>query len=182
MVLTYEESIEGIQATVTINPPQMGVFRLTPSSSTRIVMNSRDNSGLYIYTEQTYDLAAIIAAISIVLPVLAWIFFIIGLFAGKMVAVEMFAVFQIASFGLIVVKDMNPTLNALKNLFISNGFNKFAIIDAYSLSEVPQQLKGLGLDHQFMNNFNISLLFVSIPLLIGLTTFVLSKTIFKDNK
>jgi hypothetical protein len=67
-----------------------------------------------------------------VLAVLAWAILILGLFAGKMVGVEMFAVFQISFLGLVTIPEINPTLAALKNLIITNGFNKYLAFDLYS--------------------------------------------------
>ena len=49
MSLNYTQDIQDFQALVTINPPNAGIFRLTPSSSLKIVANSDNNAGLYVY-------------------------------------------------------------------------------------------------------------------------------------
>ena len=68
----------------------------------------------------------------------------------KLVAVEMLAVFQITFLSLVVVKDMSPTVSALTNLYIANGFNKLIEPDYWEYQSLPNQFKGLYLSPYFL--------------------------------
>ncbi len=41
-------------------------------------------------------------------------------------------------------------------------------------------MKGLGLNQSFLNDFNVGLAFIFVPLMVALITWILSKTAFKE--
>lgn len=88
-------------------------------------MKSIDNQGLYFYSESDYLLAKSLGIATLVLTASIWLIFMLGLYVGKTIVVEMFAVFQISFIGLLVIEKKNPMLAALNNLLISNGFDKY---------------------------------------------------------
>ena len=66
-------------------------------------MHSSNNAALAYYSDEVYQMADITSTLSTALTAAIWVMLLIGTIGGKLVAVEMLAVFQIAFFGLIVI-------------------------------------------------------------------------------
>lgn len=77
---------------------------------------------------------------------------------------------QVAYAGLVTIEWVNPLHSAVKSLSaVFNPFN-FMYSDQYRPFDdvlLPSRLKSLGLYSNFLNNLNFGLLFVLLPLLVG---------------
>lgn len=181
MSMKYSSSIEGLNATITINPPKLGVFRLAKSNSKKIVIESRNNAGSYHYSNSVYSLAQTVSVISTSVACLALIMMLFSLLGAKVIGVEMMAVLQISFFGLVTASKMNPCIHALKNLSLVNGFNSI-IMNGAGNDNFPHSFSALSLFPQFWENFNLSWIIIIIPFFVGLAMFAVSKKYFQEKE
>ena len=112
---------------------------------------------------------------------LALIMFAITLIlGGKRISVEVFVVIHIALFSLVTVPKITPLFSTLTSLYPSvNGINLFYSqeITPFHDSDTNPRIKGTLLYSQFLYNVNVGLVFVFLPLLLGLILFLVSKII-----
>jgi hypothetical protein len=69
-------------------------------------------------------MAKIVKLVAWILSLLAFCVFVAGYLGGKLIGLEMMAVFQLAFISLISLNSMNPVLGALSKLSFSFGYNK----------------------------------------------------------
>ena len=111
--------------------------------------------------------------------------FLLGIFAGKVIGIEMMAVIQIAYFSLLSLSSLNPCFRALSDMWFVNGFNYFYPLSSihpknYLLDPLtPLPAKALKLFSVFTRNYNFTLLLIICPYLISVICLILSKTVFK---
>jgi hypothetical protein len=142
-----------------------------------------------LYNNDTYNIAKVISTLSSVIGGLSLLVFLLGIFAGKVIGIEMMAVIQIAYFSLLSLSSLNPCFRALSDMWFVNGFNYFYPLSSthpknYLLDPLtPLPAKALKLFSVFTRNYNFTLLLIICPYLISIVCLILSKTIFKyDDK
>ena len=179
---TYNQDMEGEELTVFVDPSASGHPALSRSKSSvsSFTIISDNNQAAYLYGKDVYELAETISVLSEVVCILAWLMMLIGLFAGKLVGVEMMAVIQFSFLSLISLKTVNPCVNALSSLRWINGFNSLELSNILDDTITPPQPKGLYLYSQFAENYNITSLLILLPLLSGIVILILSKTLCKE--
>lgn len=93
-------------------------------------------------------MAGIIAKICTGIGLLALFMMLASIACGKMVGIEMMAVFQITFFSLMTLSQMNPCFAALSYLWLVNGYN---VLNNNHLSDVftPIQPKGIKMFSRF---------------------------------
>ena len=90
------------------------------------------------------------------------------------------AVVQLSFFFLLTQKNLNPSLSALTQLKWINGYNSLFSAEVVDDPYVPYQPKGILMFSQFGYNFNITIVFVLLPLLSGLIVLLLYRVAFKE--
>jgi len=184
MSMIYSTDIHNQPLDVVVNPAASNnpLFQLSnPSPSLHLTITPSNNQAAYFYDNFTYTLAGIISKLALAVGILSLLLFFLSMISGKMIGVEMMAVLQITFFSLITLTEMNPCFSSLSYLWLVNGYNS---LQNNPLSDplIPNQVKGIQMFSQFVQNFNFTLALVFIPLLISLISFILSKTAFKSNK
>jgi len=95
-------------------------------------------------------LAGVISILSTVVAVAALLVFFLGMFARKLIGVELMAVIQISYICLVTLCPMNPCFKALTNMWMVNGFNHFSLTKAHLLDpRTPLYVKGISLYSRF---------------------------------
>ncbi len=129
MIMTYNETIDGRQCIVTIDPPNLGVFLSTPSSNLMITMSSTDRVPLNFYDQTYYELSSVIFYVSIAVSILAWLILFVGCYNGKIIGIETLGVVQLTFLAMLSFPyALNPCLKSLSGLSFSNGINIFLLL------------------------------------------------------
>ena len=97
-----------------------------------------------------------------------------------MIGVDMMSVVQISFFSLMTMMNLNPTFAALSSLKLVNGYNDLGGNHLYD-QLTPYQARGLYFFSRFTENFNFTTVLIIVPLLVSLISYILSKTILKNN-
>lgn len=141
-----------------------------------------DNEAALFYDEFTYLIASIIGYLAYIIAGLSLLLFVVGIFARKIIGVEMMGVIQISYLSLLCLDSMNPCFKMLANIWFVNGFNYFSLTKNY-LTDVnsPIQIKGIFLYSRFMENYNFTMLLILIPYLISLVCLILSVTLYSKD-
>lgn len=100
--------------------------------------------------------------------------FFFGLLSSKLIGVQMIMVVQIAYIGLITIDKLQSLLYCLINLWPSNGYNKLALPDKLN-SYIPTRVSVIGYKTYFLANFNLDLILMLLPIIVGLIIFIFSK-------
>jgi hypothetical protein len=65
-------------------------------------------------------------------------------------------------------------------MWFVNGFNYFTLSgNSMKNALIPKEMVGVQLFSRYWKNYNLTLLLILIPLIIGFITYILSKTAFK---
>jgi hypothetical protein len=95
----------------------------------------------------------------------------------------MMAVIQISYLSLITLSSLNPCFNALSNIWFVNGFNYFSLFKGHLRdSDTPLEVKGINLYSRFLENYNLTILLILTPFLVGLICLIISMAIQKSKK
>ena len=106
-----------------------------------------------------------------ILSGLALLIFILGFLKGKIIALELIAVFQLSYLSLLSLTRLSPMLYSLIGLSLSCGYT----VNLFSSKTVNSHHNMLGLRLQFFDNYNTSIAFVLLPLLISLVLSLIAK-------
>ena len=98
---------------------------------------------------------------------------------GKVIGVEAAAVAQFAFISLMCLKNMSPTYASLKKGLIVCIYYPFGSESSLNV-EASDYLRGLDLSPEMVDNFIIDFCLILLPLFIGLTLLILSKTALKE--
>ena len=180
--MSYNQDIQDEDLDVNFdlaNPAYPNLARATPSPSQFSIVPT-DNDAAYYYPESVYELASCISSFSTAIAAIALLVFLLGMISGKMIGTEMMAVLQVSFFSLITLVEFNPCFRALASLWLVNGYNSVSPNDILEDSLTPEQPKGVYLFSRFLENYNLTLLLVLIPLTVSLVAFALSKTALKN--
>lgn len=152
----------------------------SPQVAAAVTILPSNGEGAYFYDEKVYSVANAVRYLSLAVAALSLILCALGLPNSKTIGLETMAVVQISFVSLMALPTLNPSFAALTDIWFVNGFNIFAF-DKSSLysSEVPSQLKGVSMFGHFSQNYNITVLTIFLPLLIGLVTTIVAKTILR---
>ena len=140
-----------------------------------VVIDQYDNEAAYLYEASIYELSATAYALGSVAAIGGLIVFIIGIFGGKLIGIEMMAVIQLSYLSLISMESLNPGFNAISRLWYVNGYNELRFDNAYLIEAETKKPKGLTMYPYFVLNYNLTMLLIFGPILIGLIMFVLSR-------
>lgn len=102
--------------------------------------------------------------------------------AGKVIGVELMAVFQLSHMSLISLPVLSPGWHALTYLGYSSGLNIYGLSSTGLVprSGLPRQMRSIGLSPYLLQNFNANLLLLALPYLAAGLCFILSKTVYKS--
>jgi hypothetical protein len=100
----YDIDIHNMNITVELDPKLSGNSALLNYSaiSKTFLLIPTDNEAAILYNSDTYEMAKIISILSSVVGGLSLFVFLLGIFAGKVIGIEMMAVIQITYFSLTV--------------------------------------------------------------------------------
>lgn len=188
--VNYDIDIHNMNITVELDPKLSGNSALSNYSTIRktFLLIPTDNEAAILYNNDTYKMAKIISTLSSIVGGLSLFVFLLGIFAGKVIGIEMMAVIQIAYFSLLSLSSLNPCFRALSDMWFVNGFNYFYPLSSthpknYLLDPLtPLPAKALKLFSVFTRNYNFTLLLVICPYLISVICLILSKTVFKSDE
>lgn len=129
-------------------------------------------------------MAKVVSILAYVVAALSLLLFLLGIFARKLIGLEMVAVVQISYLSLLALSSMSPCFRALSNIWFVNGFSYFSLSKGHLLDpHTPLPVKGIYLYSRLLENYNITFLLIIVPYLFSLVCLVLAKTAFKsDNK
>jgi hypothetical protein len=85
----------------------------------------------------------------------------------------MILIFQIAYASLLMVEKKELLMVSLRNLWIANGYNNL-IADNAAIG-LPQRVSEIYYKGSFLANFNLNIVVVLLPLLVGLVLTVVGK-------
>ena len=108
--------------------------------------------------------------------------FILGIFAGRLVGVEMMAVIQISYLSVLMLSSVNPCFKALSKIWFVNGINYYQFVgnilkDPY----ITNEMKGISLYSRFFENYNLTMILLTIPYILGLLFFIAAKVNFNKD-
>lgn len=112
------------------------------------------------YTESTYGNASIIYAVSLALSAISFLIFIFGMFSKKIVTLELVAIFQVTYLSLVALDHLPPTIYALRGLSLSCGFS----LDLLHSGPVINKYSAINLQASFVDNYNLNILLVLLPI------------------
>lgn len=153
ILVDYSADIHNSDMTVAFSPSNSGVRALSRVSpvSHSFTATPSNNELAYFYDESTYENSKTIRALSSAVAALALIVFGVGMFAGKLIGVEMMAVIQVSFLSLLNVSEMNPCFKALSGALFVNGLNLFSFSKDHLLDPfTPIPVKGVGLYSRFL--------------------------------
>lgn len=182
--VNYNADIHNQNITVQLDPSRSNKLALAKVSpmTRNFQAIPNDNEMALFYGKSVYDLANVTLIIANVVAGLSLLVFILGIFAGKLVGVEMMAVIQISYLSLLGLPILNPCFSALTNIWFVNGFNFFSLSRKHLLDKfTPTQIKGMLLYSRFVENYNFTFALTFVPYLIGLVLFILSRTYHRHN-
>ena len=191
LIIDYDGNhMEGSFLQFNIQPSSTGVTsitHLTTQNNLHLKIDS-DKSGVYLfsYSQDVYSSQNLVSTLSLVVGLMALMMMILGCCVpvGKLIVLECLAVVQLSYFSLMQFKKIPPTFIGLKDLMFSNGYNDASMFGSVSQG-VQDVYKLMGMQRSVISNDNISLvLFVIIPVVIGLIGHLISKciSINKDKK
>ena len=111
-----------------------------------------------------------------VASILSLLMFLMGLYKGKLIGLELVSVFQISYLSLITIENLTPMYSSFSYLSYSCGLS---INLLSSNANIGKQFKLLNMSEPFMNNYNINTAFVILPLILSLILYLINK--FKYN-
>lgn len=133
-----------------------------PNSNT-ITFDAENNLPFAYYPDSVYSGMKIITYVGYVVVGLALATFI-GLFVfNKLISVEVMAVLQAAYIGLLMVGEMPVMLIGFSGMYYVNGYN---YLRSYA-SNFNERLYFMGLSPSFLRNFNVMIMSIALPLLVG---------------
>ena len=97
---------------------------------------------------------------------------------NKIIGVELFGVWQVAHLTLANINKINPIMYPLTLSQLSSGYNWAFSSDR---RQVPDRINALGFVGDMSANFNVMLLVLSLPLLVGGVMYLLSKAVKKHS-
>ena len=188
LIIDYEGSnLESTFLQFNIQPSSTGltsITHLTTQNNLHLKIDS-EKSGVYLfsYDQETYNFQSLISTLSLVVGLMAFMMMVLGCCVpvGKLIVLEALAVVQISYFSLMQFKKIPPTFIGLKNLMFSNGYNVAGIFGSSTNQQSFQDVyKLMGMERSALSNDNISLMvFVILPLVIGLIGYLITKLITK---
>ena len=138
-----------------------------------------EKSGVYLfsYSQDVYSFQSLVSTLSLMVGLMALMMLALGCCVpvGKLIVLECLAVVQISYFSLMQFEKIPPTFIGLKNLMFSNGYNNASMFGQANQG-VQDVYRLMGIQRSVISNDNISLIvFVILPILIGLIGYLISK-------
>jgi hypothetical protein len=109
---------------------------------------------------------------ALALSAIALLLFICGFFSRKIIALEVITIFQVAYLSLVALDRLPPTMHALSGLALSCGF----ALDIFHSGAVMGKFSALKLQASFIDNYNLSILFVVLPIAVSLVIRIILTT------
>lgn len=146
-------------------------------------MTATDNEPVVFYDQGIYQISNVIQILGYVVVASSLFVFVAGIFCGKLVGVEMMAVVQISYLSLLSLDQLNPSFRALSKIQFVNGYNYHYLSKGHLFDQLaPVQVKGMYMYSYFLQNYNLTVILVLLPLLMSLICLVLQKTFYKNDK
>lgn len=163
VTMSYAENLEGKTLALSLALPPAAPFDKLPPTTSTVTLTASNNLSLDAYPAEEYTLATVFEYVAAGASLLALGFFFMGLFSGKIIALEMLAVFQVTYFSLLSLENLRPTFSALRFLSFSCGFSLKVLPTVWA----HRRFTGIGLQFPFLNNFNLAVVLLAVPLLLS---------------
>jgi hypothetical protein len=98
-------------------------YDLLPKITVSSTLVSANNLKLGAYSTQVYSEAEFVYIISIVLAGTTLVQFLLGFYAGKVIAIELIFLYQLTFYSLATLSSITPTFEALTGLGLSKGYS-----------------------------------------------------------
>lgn len=140
-----------------------------------------DNEAALSYDPSAYTKSQLVSILSKSISAFSLLFFLLAIFARKLVGIELMAVIQVCHLSLVVLQSMNPCFAALTDIWFVHGLNYFNLASKGYLrdSYTPLQVKGISLYSRFTENYNFTFFLIFLPLLVSLICHILCKTVLQ---
>lgn len=143
---TYTENVQGIAASISINPPDgsSGLFAIK-KSTVDFLIEPMNNEAAIFFNESVYAVKNKTDGVVQASQGLGLGGVVAGVFFTKTISLELTGVLQMSLFGLATVDKMNPIQSSLKELQSVNGYNQmFANFNSTLLEEFQQSRRLLS--------------------------------------
>jgi hypothetical protein len=109
---------------------------------------------------------------ALALSAIALLLFICGFFSRKIIALELITMFQVAYLSLVALERLPPIMHALRGLALSCGL----ALDLFNSGAVMSKSTALQLQASFIDNYNLSIIFVVLPIAASLVVRIILTT------
>lgn len=180
MKVVYKQSIQDINASITVNPPtdMDNTFDMKTSSATFVV--NPDNTEAYVYESSQYTAAGVTRVIVIACVGVGLAVLVIGLGFWKMIGVETMNVLQMMFFCMGMMSSLQPMMGPVTELYNTvNGYNGLfrdrPTLYNFDEPELPKMLIQMHIGARFLENCNIMIAGELLVIFIGLLFFLMSR-------
>jgi hypothetical protein len=151
LVYDFNETLQGMMGTFTINPNWNSKFYATPSTIINITIDPSNNLPAVVYEDNTYGDYETMEVVYNSAVYASYGLMFLGMFCDKVIGVELFGVLQLAHLSVSDLNSVQPLLSPLMNLSIVNGYNP-DLLDRDTFG-MPKRVREIGYDTVFINNF-----------------------------
>ena len=130
------------QQAASSNSSSASAFNLLSSASLRTTLRASNNLALNYYDDSSYSLASTVRTVASIFSAAALLVALLAMFTGKLIGLEMIAVFQLAFLSILSMDDMSPVMDALGGLEYSVGYNKLGSYN--SLQSLDPEFLAIG--------------------------------------
>ena len=103
--------------------------------------------------------------------------FLLGYYAGKLIAIELIFMFQLTFFSLLTIQDLSPTFFELSKLTYSRGYS-FKVMETEM--DIHRHFYPAGFLLEFINNYNLMSVLILLPPLIALILLLVNCCKYKN--
>lgn len=118
----YAQSLNDQTAQLSFQFPPSAPFDLLNATAVSVKLTTDNNLSLEVYSDDEYGSAAMVKTVATAASLLGLVMFLFGAFAGKLIGIELIAVFQISFLSLTTLENLSPSFESLSALAYSCGF------------------------------------------------------------
>lgn len=169
----YTQPLNEKTAQLSFTFPPTAPFDLLNSTTATVKLTADNNLSLEVYSEDDYSSAALVKTLATAASLLALAMFLFGAFAGKLIGIELIAVFQISFLSLTTLENLSPSFESLSMLAYSCGFAVKNIQP--STAKVGRRFNPLSLKAPFLENYNVTAVMIVLPLILSLIFWLVNR-------
>ena len=172
----YAQSLNDQTAQLSFQFPPTAPFDLLNATAVSVKLTTDNNLSLEVYSDDEYGSAALVKTAATAASLLGLAMFLFGAFAGKLIGIELIAVFQVSFLSLTTLEDLSPSFESLSALGYSCGFAVKGVQP--SQATVGRRFNPLSLKAPFLENYNVTAAVIAIPLILSLIFWLVNRLKF----